>query len=203
MHPAGFEPMLASSGPIRGEGDFRFEPKLDGWRAMVHVRGNGIAVYTRPGREVAASLPELDRLADIVPAGTVLDGELVAGSGRSWSFYRLGSLLATRPDHRRQRATFVAFDVLAIGGESVAGQPYEQRRRLLESLRLGGPAWCTVSQWPDTEVVDLLAVCERLGVEGMVGKRVGSPYRPGERSPDWVKLKTTAWRTLHGPQRHS
>jgi bifunctional non-homologous end joining protein LigD len=194
--------MLASSGPGRRTSDFAFEPKLDGWRAVVHVTGAKIAVYTRPGREVAASVPELAGLADVVPDGTVLDGELVAGSGRPSSFYRLGTLLATRPGERSRRATFVAFDVLTVGGRRMVDQPYEERRALLESLLLAGPAWCTVSQWTDVELVDLLEACNRLEIEGLVGKRLGSRYRPGERSGDWVKVKTAAWRTMHGPYRH-
>lgn len=203
MHPAGFEPMLASTGPIRDEGRFAFEPKLDGWRAIVHVTGTGVVVYTRPGREVSASLPKLAGLADVVPPGTVLDGELVAGSGRSSSFYRLGSMMATGPGHRRRSATFVAFDLLAVAGRSAVDHPYEQRRDLLDGLRLAGPAWCVVGQWTGTPVADLLQVSERLGLEGMMAKRLGSRYRPGERSPDWIKLKTTTWRTDHGPYRHT
>jgi bifunctional non-homologous end joining protein LigD len=82
------------------------------------------------------------------------------------------------------------------------GQPYEERREQLEGLHLAGPAWCTVTQWTDVEVADLLAICERFDLEGLVGKRLGSLYRPGERSADWRKVKTTAWRTIHGPYRH-
>jgi bifunctional non-homologous end joining protein LigD len=193
--------MLASNGPTRPDASYAFEPKLDGWRAVVHVTGSGVGVYTRPGRQVAESVPALASLADVVPAGTVLDGELVAGSGRPWSFYQLGTLMATKPRGRRQDATFVAFDLLSVEGRPVMDQPYEHRRRLLEGLRLGGPAWCTVCQWCDESPSNLLEVCEQFEIEGLVGKRLGSRYKPGERSADWVKLKTTMWRALHGPQR--
>ncbi|HVF13937.1 MAG TPA: hypothetical protein VM942_05015 [Acidimicrobiales bacterium] len=195
--------MLASTGRIGGEGDFAFQPKLDGWRAVVHVTVPRIAVYTRPGREVAATLPELAGLSGAVPPGTVLDGELVAGTGRPSSFYRLGSLLAARPERRRRSPTFAAFDLLALAGRPVMDLPHEERRSLLRDLELAGPAWCTVSQWTGIALTDLVQVCEELNLEGLVGKRLGSRYRPGERSPDWVKLKTTAWRTMHGPYRHN
>lgn len=72
---------------------------------------------------------------------------------------------------------------------------------LLSDLTVLGPAWCTVPAWTDVEVLDLLASCELQGVESVVPKRSGSRYRPGQRSPDWVKMKTYSWRTMPGPLR--
>ncbi len=156
VHPAGFAPMLATASK-RLEGDgWAFEPKLDGWRALVHVGDSGVAVYTRPGRNVTESVPQPAPLADVVPPRTVLDGELVAGSGRVSSFYRLA------PQLRGGRAavSFAAFDLLAIGGRSLLYAPYEERKRLLAELCFLGPAWCTLPVWTDVEVSDLLAACE-------------------------------------------
>ena len=82
-----------------GDG-WAYDAKLDGWRAVVHVGGAGVAVYSRPGRDITAMLPSLQALAGVVPVGTVLDGELVAGSGGASSFYRLATLMATRPERR-------------------------------------------------------------------------------------------------------
>ena len=203
VHPAGYEPMLASGGPIRQMAGFAVEPKLDGWRAVCHVTGAGLSIYTRPGREISSALPELTELAEVLPVGTVLDGELVAGSGRSSSFYRLGGLLATRPALRRPRAvTFVALTSWPYTGTLSSPSRTRTGAGSWRDSGLLGSTWCTVSQWTDVSEVDLLAVCERVGVEGMVAKRLGSRYRPGERSLDWVKLKTTAWRAIHGPYRH-
>ena len=97
--------------------------------------------------------------------------------------------------------TFAAFDLLALGGRSVIYAPYHQRRRWLSELCLLGPEWCTLPVWTEVEVSDLLAACELQGVEGLVAKRVGSRYRPGRRSPDWVKVKTLSWRNTHAPLR--
>lgn len=197
VHPAGYEPMLATTtGQLKADG-WAFEPKLDGWRAVVHVQEGGVTVYSRPGRNMSDSVPQLRELAGAVPVGTVLDGELVAGSGRAWSFYRLSPQLSTK----RSAVTFASFDLLALDGRSLVQAPYQERRRLLSDLTLLGPAWCTVRAWTDVEVLDLLAACELQGVEGVVAKRLGSPYRPGQRSPDWVKMKTYSWRTMHGPLR--
>jgi ATP-dependent DNA ligase len=71
-----------------------------------------LTVRTRSGRDATGSVPELQGLADCLPAGTVLDGELVAGKGRPLDFYRVAPTLAT---HRRvQPVSFVAFDCLAV-----------------------------------------------------------------------------------------
>ena len=189
--------MLAiSSRRLDGEG-WAFEPKLDGWRALVHVGDDQVNVYSRSGRNVTQDVPQLVGLLGAVPAGTVLDGELVAGSGRASSFYQLSPHLSTK----RAAVTLAAFDLLALGGRSLIYVPYLERRRLLGDLRLVGPAWCTLPVWTDVEVADLLAACELQGVEGLVAKRVRSRYRPGRRSPDWVKVKTHTWRTIHAPLR--
>ena len=136
-------------------------------------------------------------MADALPAGTVLDGELVAGSGRASSFYRLSPQL----NGKRATVTFAAFDLLALGGRSLLYTPYDERKRLLADLCLLGPAWCTLPVWTDVDLSDLLAACELQGLEGLVAKRVRSRYRPGRRSPDWVKVKTHSWRTTHAPFR--
>ena len=191
MHPAGYEPMLATaSRQLEGDG-WVFEPKLDGWRAVIHI-GEQVNILSRPGRDITESLPQVAGLVRAVPAGTVIDGELVAGSGRASSFYQLSPSLSTK----RSVVTFAALDLLALGGRSVIDVPYQERRRLLSELCFLGPAWCTLPAWTDVEVPDLLAACELQGVEGLVAKRVGSRYRPGRRSPDWVKVKTHSWRLL-------
>ncbi len=138
--------MLATaSRRLEGDG-WAFEPKLDGWRALVHMTGGGVAVFTRPGRNVTGSLPQLASLAAILPTGTVLDGELVAGSGRASSFYRLSPQLCGG----RAGVSFAAFDLLALGGRSLLFVPYEEPRRHLAELSLRGPAWCTLSTCPTT-----------------------------------------------------
>lgn len=202
MHPQGFEPMLASNGKPHDDDALGWEPKLDGWHAMLHVDEFGIRVFSRPGRDITSSVPELAPIAAQVAPGTVLDGELVAGSGGAWSFYRLGPLLATTPALRRSTIAFAAFDILAVSGESVMDRSYEDRRLLLENLGLAGSAWCTVPSWRGISVQEMLAVCERHGVEGLVGKKLRSRYVPGQRRPDWVKAKTSEWRAVHADRRH-
>jgi bifunctional non-homologous end joining protein LigD len=190
--------MLAVNRPIDVSHTWAIEPKLDGWRAMVTIEG-GVRVRTRRGRDVTASLPELAPLGDQVPDGTVLDGELVAGQGRSIDFYSVGPSMMAR---RRQAALcFVAFDLPYVVGEATTDLAYRDRRRLLEALGFEGPAWCTVASF-NAEAGDVLAECERLNLEGLVAKRLDSRYEAGKRSAHWRKMKCSAWRENHGPRRH-
>src|SRR4051794_22863517 len=121
--------MLASSGSrLRGlvSGEWRFEPKLDGWRATVTVDANRVTVRTRTGRDVTRTVAELAtvplRLRD---RDVVLDGELVVGTGSASDFYRLGPRLARRSGGCA--VTFVAFDVLWLNGRDTCRLPYRER----------------------------------------------------------------------------
>ena len=200
--------MLASSGPLPTSASaWAFEPKLDGWRVIVHVRGGDVDVVTRSGRRITESVPELSGLAMVVDGDVVLDGELIAGQGLPDDFYRLGPRLsATRPAAVRrwcvrEPLTLAIFDLLAIDGESVMSDPYVDRRLILEGMALSGSRWLTVSSFVDGGA-DLLAACTQLGFEGLVAKRLDSRYECGRRSRHWVKVKTEAWRAMHGPRRH-
>jgi len=128
----------------------------------------------------------------------VLDGELVADARRAGDFYRLGPNLRAAS---RRDITFVAFDLLVLDDENLCALPYRNRRRLLEQLELSGPGWVTIPALVGAPRV-LLDACSELDVEGVVAKRVDSPYRPGVRSGDWLKLKTVDWKRGHAPRRH-
>ena len=203
--PPTFQPMLAASGGrLRGLDldAWRFEPKLDGWRAVVTVDAGVVRVRTRRGRDITRTVPEL---AENLPTGlpghdVVLDGELIAGGGTGSDFYRLGPRLASR-DRRRCQVSFVAFDVLWLDGTDTCRQPYAKRRALLESLRIDAGCWRTAEAFAG-DPLDLLVACDQLDVEGVVAKRVDSVYRPGARSADWIKVKTPSWRERHAPRRH-
>jgi bifunctional non-homologous end joining protein LigD len=196
--------MLASTaqaGDLTADG-FRYEPKLDGWRALVYVCGGSVSIRSRAGRDLTPSLPELARPHRAVrDRDVVLDGELVAGQGRSDDFYRLAPLMAARRPHRAEPLTFVIFDVLWLDGVSVCARPYMERRRLLEELELDDACWQTPPAF-DCRPADIVSACIELGLEGVVAKRLASRYRPGRRSRDWLKVKTPQWRAEHAARRH-
>ena len=193
--------MLATSASGRAlTGDWAYEPKLDGWRAMVVVDAGAVRVRTRTGRDVTESVPELVALpAALQERSVVLDGELVAGAGRPDDFYGLAGRMASR--RRAVPLTFVAFDVLFMDAEMVCDRPYHERRAALEQLGLRSSNWAAVPSF-DGDAADVFVACAELGLEGLVAKRMESRYRPGQRSRDWVKLKTTTWREQHAPRRH-
>jgi bifunctional non-homologous end joining protein LigD len=96
--------------------------------------------------------------------------------------------------------TLVTFDLLHLDGEDLTGLPLAERKRLLDDLHLVGPAWAT-NGWYPGEGDTLLHVCTELGHEGVVAKRLDSPYLPGIRSRTWLKKKTPDWKRDHAPRR--
>ena len=88
-------------------------------------------------------------------------------------------------------ALYVLFDVLSLDGEDLTPLPYRQHRRRLEELTLAGPFW-QVTPSHEGEGAAMLEVARRNRLEGLVAKRLDSPYEPGRRSPNWVKIKLTS-----------
>jgi bifunctional non-homologous end joining protein LigD len=186
-------------------GDWRLEPKLDGWRALATVVDGALTVRTRHSNNVTATLPELKELpVSLADRRVLLDGELVVGGGTADDFYRLGPRLAlsARRAGRGPLVTFVAFDVLHLAGVSLVGQEYLARRRDLEQLSLTTGGWQTADSLIGDPAV-LLRTCEQLGLEGLVAKRTTGTYRPGKRSLDWRKIKTPSWRLEHHERRRA
>jgi ATP-dependent DNA ligase len=103
-------------------------------------------------------------------------------------FYGVAGLVS--PRRRRTPLTFAAFDVLAVSGNSLLDHDQISRREVLDCLvRLSDGALTAVRQVPGADLDHVLAACEHLGLEGVALKRSRSIYPPGQRSPDWRKLK--------------
>jgi bifunctional non-homologous end joining protein LigD len=203
--PAGFEPLPATIPPMMAvlrdtlppdDGGWAYEMKWDGVRAIVHVDGGRPRVMSRNDNDMTAAYPELREMAESLGSlQAVLDGEIVAldRHGKP-SFAALQPRMHVTDAAQIRRlqkstpVTFMAFDVLHLDGRSTLDLPYEDRRRLLESLELEGPSWRTPPAWySDGESV--LAAAAEQGLEGIIAKRRDSPYRPGRRSDSWVKVK--------------
>lgn len=184
-------PMLASGPPDPitppTGGQWSFEVKWDGVRALASVRPDGsVRLRSRRGTDLAGRYPAIvaERVgAALAPlAGpAILDGECVAFVGGRPSFP--GALRGG------ESVRFVCFDLLAWQGRDVCGLPLAERRALLAGIDL---AQVTDDAWrPSPVFADgpaLMRATEEQGLEGVVAKRSGSPYRPGVRSDDWVKL---------------
>jgi DNA ligase D-like protein (predicted ligase) len=170
-----------------------FERKLDGERAIAVHNGVGATLWSRNEKPLSSTYPEVvDAVAARVPPGTVLDGEIVAFDGAQTSFERLQGRIGLH-DPIAALASGIAvflyvFDVLVLDGYDVTGLPLSTRKRLLrEAVDVGGSLRMSTHRNTDGEAF-LKEACER-GWEGLVAKRSDAPYRPGRRSPDWLKLK--------------
>jgi bifunctional non-homologous end joining protein LigD len=182
--PMTYAPMLASSTDVLPTGeDWAFEPKWDGYRALVQIVGGEATLRSRNDNDLTARFPALARaigLAVRTPSA-VLDGEVCAldDAGRS-GFGLLQQGEGT--------IVFVAFDVLECDGESLLDRTYLERRDVLEKLVESSAEGVLLSPSFDDGAALEHAAREH-GLEGVVAKRVASPYQPGRRSPDWRKLK--------------
>lgn len=182
-----FEPMLATrwAKPFDDE-DWWFEVKWDGYRAIVSNDGK-IRVRSRRGIDLLAGFPELAQLP--IPDGVVIDGEIVAfdSDGRpSFSLIQRRTGFGGAGTDARVSVNFVAFDVLYRNGENLLDAPYEDRKAALDDLAIGSPV-VTAAPTRGTGIA-LFDAVKAQGIEGIVGKRTGSRYLPGKRSPDWRKI---------------
>ncbi|MFF9778540.1 non-homologous end-joining DNA ligase [Streptomyces sp. NPDC013978] len=194
-------PMLASTGNLPlpgGDEQWAVETKQDGQRALAFMPGDGtVTIRSRGGHAVTAAYPELHGLpAALGGRSAVLDGEIIAtdADGRP-DFELLQSRmgLARSPDRAARLALrvpvhLVVFDVLYLDGRDLTSRPWTERRQILTGLDLHGPAWSVPTAVVDHAASALRATREA-GLEGVIAKRLTSPYRPGVRSPDWLKIK--------------
>jgi len=195
--PDKLQPMLAKPSKLPAdEGDYGYEIKWDGIRALAFIEGGRIRLENRNGREITKQYPELRELGKAVGAlGMISDGEIVAldEHGRP-SFEQLAHRMhlssesVIRRRAREEPVTYVIFDLLYLDGRSTMALAYRERRSLLEQLHLDGPTWRTPAYHTGSGR-DFLQVSAEHGLEGIVAKRLDSPYRPGQRTGEWLKIK--------------
>jgi bifunctional non-homologous end joining protein LigD len=195
---AGITPMLARTGVLpQSDAGWAYEFKWDGIRAVTYLAGGRVRALSRGNKDITADFPELlDLAAKLDDRQAVLDGELVAfdDAGRP-DFGRVQHRLnLVSPAVIARRAaeivvTYLIFDVLALDGTSLVDLPYDDRRSRLDSLGLAGPTFAAPPVFRDVRGADVLAAATKAGLEGVVAKRRDSRYRPGERSPNWRKIK--------------
>jgi bifunctional non-homologous end joining protein LigD len=195
--PTTLEPMLATAAKRLPPGDgWAYELKWDGVRALAFVGAGGLRLCARRGEDTTGRYPELAAIAESLGGReAIFDGEVVAFDDEgNPSFGRLQRRMGLTDRLRIERraadtpVTYVAFDLLWLDGRSLCAEPYEHRRELLAELEFDGPCW----QAPRHHVGDgeaLLEAVRARGLEGVVAKRLTSEYRPGRRSPDWVKVQ--------------
>lgn len=187
MRLPGFEPMLATRWPAPfDDDDWWFEVKWDGYRAIVGSDRGEVRARSRRGLDLLGPFPELGGLD--IPDGVVVDGEVTAfdADGRpSFSLLQQRTGFGGAGTGSQVGVNLVVFDVL-FRGEDLTAKTYEERRTILGDLGLAPPI-IVPDPTPGTGI-GLFEAVEDQGLEGIVGKRLGSAYRPGRRSPDWRKI---------------
>jgi ATP-dependent DNA ligase len=193
------------------EGDYVFEPKWDGFRALIFRDGEHVDVRSRNDRPLARYFPEVvEAVRSIVEPRFVLDGEIVVVGPRGLDFAALMARLhpaATRVAQLRNEtpAALIAFDVLAIGDDDLVEMPFDERRARLETLLEGAPS--NVLPTPATR--DRETACAWLerfhggGIDGVVAKPPTLRYRPNERAMFKVKKARTADCVVAGVRLHA
>lgn len=170
------------------------EPKHDGYRLLAHIAGNLVTLLTRNGHNATGWFPELARsLAGLTASLTVLDGEVCVLDEIGRPDF---DLVHRRAQRRRWYAgadpvVFVAFDLLAFDGHDLRSEALEFRKLLLAEVFASPPERCLLMQhFPGEQAATLFAAAVQLELEGVVLKRLGTPYVGGEpRTGDWVKVK--------------
>lgn len=195
------EPMLAKiADALPTEPGFLFEPKWDGFRAIVFRTGEQTLLQSRDLKPLNRYFPELERaLHDALPKGCVLDGEIVVVSPRGLDFDALQQRIHPAASRITRLAVetparFVAFDLLAASGKSTMALPQSERRARLE--RLLGSAKPPLPLTPMTrdrgEAARWLAHFEGAGLDGVIAKLESAAYQPGKRAMLKIKHMRTA-----------
>ncbi len=191
------KPMLATAGKPFTHRDWVFELKYDGYRAFAIRDDDGVRLLSRNGNDMSVTYPDLVHALEHLPFSSyVIDGEIVCHDGNGMpSFNRLQrrAMLTRATDVARavltSPATLYAFDLLYAEGYGTEALPLLKRKAVLEAmLPSAGPV--RYSEHIVKDGAAMYASVEKMGLEGVVGKRAASTYQAG-RSPDWVKVATT------------
>ena len=190
-------PMMATlADDAFDDDDWIFEPKWDGIRALATCSDETF-LLSRNNNEITSTYPELQKLHErLVCFDAIVDGEIVAMHHGRPSFERLQSRINVQNERDIARLTkqipvsFIAYDLLYLDGRSLLKEPLERRKELLHELVVVSDN-VQVSPYVPGEGTTLYeAACEQ-NLEGIVAKKLGSPYRPGKRGKEWLKIKTT------------
>ncbi len=190
------EPMLATlAESLPAEGEFLFEPKWDGFRAIVFRGTSDLYIQSRELKPLDRYFPELhEALQHQLPSNCILDGEIVIATPHGLDFDALQ--LRLHPAASRVAklaleapASFVAFDALAARGSNLMDAPQHARRAALEQLMkdIGPPVHLTPMTLDRDTAARWLAEFEGAGLDGVIAKPSNNPYRPGKRA--MIKVK--------------
>jgi ATP-dependent DNA ligase len=194
------EPMLAKIAGALPSGPFLYEPKWDGFRAIVFRGQDDVFIQSRDLKPLDRYFPELHELfLNRLPPGCVLDGEVVIATATGLDFEALQLRLHPAASRvaklaKESPAEFVAFDLLAAGGEDLRDRPQHERRTRLEVLMrtVAPPIHLTPMTRDVTLAREWLSRFEGAGLDGVIAKPEDGIYEPGKRAMLKIKHVRTA-----------
>lgn len=195
------EPMLAKLSTAIPDGDgWLYEPKWDGFRALVFFDGKEAYIQSRDLKPLARYFPELqESLQATLPGAMVLDGEAVIMTDHGLDFDALQMRIHPAESRVRKLASktpssFVAFDMLADGGEDLRALRFGERRKRMEArlAHVGPPVFLTPATDDLARAREWFEQFEGAGLDGVIAKRADGAYQPGVRAMAKIKHLRTA-----------
>jgi bifunctional non-homologous end joining protein LigD len=183
-----FEPCLphAADAPPAGPG-WIHEIKHDGFRILAHRQGRAVRLVTRSGHDLAGRYPVIvDALRGLPVESCIVDGEAIVVDEEGLSVF---DLLRYRCNDRV--ATLCAFDLIEVDGRDLRPNPIEERKEYLSRLVQHRDHGVAINEIYSGDATTIYKHACALGCEGIVSKRLGSPYQAG-RSAHWFKIKNPA-----------
>ncbi|MEU3225663.1 ATP-dependent DNA ligase [Streptomyces sp. NPDC006976] len=203
------KPMLAKSVKKIPPG-MQYEAKWDGFRAIVHRDGDEVVIGSRTGKPLTRYFPEVvAAVLDSLPERCVVDGEIVVAYDGRLDFDRLSERIHPADSRvrllaERTPAALVAFDLLALGGDSLLDTPQADRRTVLEAALAGAsaPVYLAPATTDPAVAGEWFDRYEGAGLDGVVAKPLDAPYRPDTRAMYKIKHERTADCVVAGYRLH-
>jgi DNA ligase D-like protein (predicted ligase) len=187
------KPMFAVTGNPFSDPGWIFEPKIDGTRCIAHV-GEDVVMLNRRHTNITHRYPELVNALAAKAKDCILDGEIAVFSNGKPDF----AALAAR-EHQNDKlrinylskampASYIVFDILESEGKRVMDRPLSERKTILSEV-LQEDNLVIISDFFPVKGDEYFQAALKMGIEGIMAKRLDSTYQPGVRSPDWIKIK--------------
>jgi len=189
--------------------DIVVEPKLDGWKAQVIKTGGKISIYSRSGEDVTGNFPSIVKELENLPDGTLVEGELTYWDKGKQDVTKVTSLAGSSADKAVEKAKSLPgemrlylYDILWHKGNNVAGKPFSDRRKLLESAVKVSDIVKLTEQYPFSEWQNVMNSAVKKGGEGIVLKLKGAKYQWKPKGENEPKPADTMWKYKGGAGKH-
>jgi ATP-dependent DNA ligase len=192
MNP--IKPMLAVRGEIFSNKDWIFEPKIDGTRCIAHISNGTVELQNKRLSPMGYRYPEITNALKQAVGNCVLDGEMTVFSKGIPHFASLAirdqQVNSIRIDYlsKEMPASYIVFDILYRGQDNLMNLPLSERKSILKK-EVDGNDLITVIDYLQGDGEAYFKAAVGMGLEGVMAKRLASPYLPGIRSHDWIKIK--------------